>query len=49
MTVRLNILTGSALAFTVLGFGSLSPGAERHVHEIKIESWRLSPRLRRFT
>jgi plastocyanin len=43
MTVRLNILTGSALAFTVLAFGSLSPGAERHVHEIKIDKLAFEP------
>jgi plastocyanin len=36
MMVRLNILAGGVLAFSVLAFGSPSPGAEPRVHEIEI-------------
>ena len=49
MTVRLNILAGGALAFSVLAFGSPSPGAlldrlTHHVHilEMNGQSYRLA-------
>ena len=43
MTVRLNILAGGALAFSVLAFGSPSPGAEPRVHEIEIDKLAFGP------
>jgi plastocyanin len=43
VTVRLNILAGGALAFSVLAFGSPSPGAEPLVHEIEIDKLAFGP------
>jgi plastocyanin len=37
MMVRVNILAGEVLAFSVLAFGSPLPGAEPRVHEIEID------------
>ena len=37
MMVRLNNLVGGVLAFSVLAFGSPSPGAEPRVYEIEID------------
>ena len=41
--VRLNILAGGGLAFSVLAFGSPSPGAELRVHEIEIDNLAFAP------
>lgn len=41
--VRLNILAGRVLAFSVLAFGSPSPGAETRVHEIDIDNLAFAP------
>src|ERR1700731_2564196 len=43
MTVRLNILAGGAVGFSVLAFGSPSPGAEPRVHEIEIDKLAFGP------
>ena len=43
MTVRLNILAGGVLAFSVLASGSPSPGAEPRVHEIEIDKLAFGP------
>ena len=43
MRARLNILAGGALAFSVLAFGSPSPGAEPRVHEIEIDKLAFGP------
>ena len=43
MMVRLNILAGRVLAFSVLAFGSPSPGAESRVHEIEIDNLAFAP------
>ena len=43
MTVRLNILAGGTLAFSVLALGSPSPGAEPRAHEIEIDKLAFGP------
>ena len=43
MMVRLNILAGGVLAFSVLAFGSPSPGAEPRVYEIEIDNLAFAP------
>jgi hypothetical protein len=43
MMVRLNIMAGGVLAFSVLAFGSPSPGAEPRVHEIEIDNLAFAP------
>jgi plastocyanin len=43
MIVRLNILAGAVLAFSVHASGSLSPGAEPRVHEIEINNLAFGP------
>jgi plastocyanin len=43
MMVRVNILVGSVLAFSVLALGSPSPGAEPRVHEIEIDKLAFAP------
>jgi plastocyanin len=43
MMVRLNILVGEVLAFSVLAFGSPSPGAEPRVYEIEIDKLAFGP------
>ncbi len=43
MMVRLNILAGGVLTFSVLAFGSLSPGVESRVHEIEINNLAFAP------
>ena len=43
MMVRLNILAGGVLAFSVLAFGSPSPGAESRVYEIEINKLAFGP------
>ena len=43
MTVRLNILAGGALAFSVLAYGSPSPGAEPRAREIEIDKLAFGP------
>lgn len=41
--VRLKILAGRVLTFSVLAFGSPSPGAETRVHEIDIDTLAFAP------
>jgi hypothetical protein len=41
--VRVNILAGGVLAFSVLASGSPSPGAEPRVHEIEIDKLAFGP------
>ena len=43
MMVRVNILAGEVLAFSVLAFGSPLPGAEPRVHEIEIDKLAFGP------
>jgi plastocyanin len=43
MMVRVNILAGGVLAFSVLASGSPSPGAEPRVHEIVIDKLAFGP------
>ena len=43
MMVRLNILAGGVLTFSVLAFGSPSPGAEPRVYEIAIDNLAFAP------
>ena len=43
MMVRVNILAGAVLAFSVLVSGSPSPGAEPQVHEIEIDKLAFGP------
>ena len=43
MIVRLNILAGAALAFSVHASGSRSPGAEPRVREIEINNLAFGP------
>jgi plastocyanin len=43
MMVRLNILAGGVLTFSVLAFGFPSPGAESRVHEIEINNLAFAP------
>ena len=43
MMVRLNILAGAVLAFSVHASGSPSPGAEPRVHEIEINNLAFGP------
>jgi plastocyanin len=43
MMVRVNILAGGVLAFSVLASGSPSPGAEPRVHEIEIDKLAFGP------
>jgi plastocyanin len=43
MMVRLNILAGAVLAFSVHASGSPSPGAEPRVYEIEIDNLAFAP------